>query len=127
MFNKIKTFAKNPSEKAKFGMAVGTVITAMTAFAPMALAAGANNNVDMSGLIGQLLGIICDIFLAIGILLAAWSIGMLVLAFKNEDADSKSRAMMMLVVSVALVGAETLISLVLNAAGVSFTIGQGIF
>lgn len=126
MFNKITTLAKNPSEKAKFGMAVGTVITAMAAFAPMALAAG-NNTVDMNGLIGQLLGIICDIFLAIGILLAAWSIGMLVLAFKNEDADSKSRAMMMLVVSVALIGAETLIKLVLDAAKVDFTIGSGIF
>lgn len=59
-------------------------------------------------LIKKVLEIIFDIFRYIGILLLAWSIGMLVLAFKNEDADSKSRAIMMMVVSVVLIGVKTI-------------------
>ena len=55
-------------------------------------------------LMSSILGIILTIFKYIGILLLAWSVGMLVLAFKNEDADSKSRAMMMMVVSIILIG-----------------------
>ena len=45
----------------------------------------------------------CTIYiLAPGWLLLAWGIGQLVLAFKNEDADSKSRAMMLIVVAIIL-------------------------
>lgn len=70
-----------------------------------------NTNVDEDGLMGGVLDIIFKIFRYIGILLLVWSIGMLVLAFKNEDADSKSRAMMMMVVSVVLVGIEAVVRL----------------
>lgn len=66
------------------------------------------NTVDEVNLISKVLDIIFTIFRYIGILLLAWSIGMLVLAFKNEDADSKSRAIMMMVVSVVLIGVKTL-------------------
>lgn len=59
-------------------------------------------------LITKVLGLIFKIFKYIGVLLLAWSIGMLVLAFKNEDADSKSRAIMMMVVSVVLITIEPL-------------------
>lgn len=59
-------------------------------------------------LINSVLQLVFKIFRYIGILLLAWSIGMLVLAFKNEDADSKSRAIMMMVVSVVLIGIEAL-------------------
>lgn len=63
-------------------------------------------------LMGKILDVITTIFTYIGILLLAWSIGMLVLAFKNEDADSKSRAMMLLVVSVVLIGIDGILNLV---------------
>lgn len=65
-------------------------------------------------LFSNVLGVIYKIFKYIGILLLAWSIGMLVLAFKNEDADSKSRAMMMAVVSIVLIGVPTIIDNVLG-------------
>jgi hypothetical protein len=65
-----------------------------------------------SALMNKLLDVITTIFLYIGVLLLAWSIGMLVLAFKNEDADSKSRAMMLLVVSVVLIGLDGILNLV---------------
>lgn len=53
-------------------------------------------------LVKNLLGYVFAIFKYIGWLLLAWGIGQLILAFKNEDADSKSRAMMLLIVAVIL-------------------------
>lgn len=54
------------------------------------------------GLVQNLLGYVFAIFKYIGWLLLAWGVGQLVLAFKNEDADSKSRAMMLIVVAIIL-------------------------
>lgn len=62
-----------------------------------------------SDMVAKLVDVICQIFLYIGILLTVWGIGMLVLAFKNEDADSKSRAMMLLVVSVMLLSIKPVV------------------
>lgn len=75
----------------------------------------AANEVDEKGLMNKVLDIIFKIFRYIGILLFVWSVGMLVLAFKNEDADSKSRAMMMMVVSVVLVAIKS----VVDATGIT--------
>lgn len=55
-------------------------------------------------IVGSIIDVIVDIFKYIGIILLVWSVGMLILAFKNEDADSKSRAIMLLVVSIVLIG-----------------------
>ena len=49
------------------------------------------------------------IFVAVGIILAIYSVGQLILAFKNEDADSKSRASTLLVVSIILIAFPALI------------------
>ena len=64
--------------------------------------------VDEHNLVSQILGIVTKIAMYIGIILLAWSIVMLVLAFKNEDADSKSRAIMLIVVSVVLIAIRPL-------------------
>jgi hypothetical protein len=57
----------------------------------------------------------------IGIILLVWSVVMLVLALKNEDADSKSRAIMLIAVSIALIGIGTLLEPILEAAGFNKT------
>lgn len=67
-------------------------------------------NDTMTNIITNMLGIIYMMAKYIGILLATWGVVQLILAFKNEDADSKSRAMMLLVCSVALISAETIIN-----------------
>lgn len=59
-------------------------------------------------LVQNLLGYVFAIFKYIGWLLLAWGVGQLVLAFKNEDADSKSRAMMLLVVAIILTSLGTI-------------------
>lgn len=104
-FNTTKERISKISNRGKKEMLALSAIVA--ANAPLSVFAGANTQVK--NVVGGILKVILDIFMYIGILLAAWSVGMLVLAFKNEDADSKSRAMMMLVVSVMLIGLKALI------------------
>lgn len=64
---------------------------------------------DLAGLLDQMIDIVEKIFVAVGIILLVYSIGQLTLAFKNEDADSKSRASAMLVVAAVLIVFPTLI------------------
>ena len=108
----MKNFMKKIADKMKaFGSRCKKECVALTAIAatamPMTVCAA-----NGSALMGKILDVITTIFTYIGILLLAWSIGMLVLAFKNEDADSKSRAMMLLVVSVVLIGLDGILNLV---------------
>ena len=51
----------------------------------------------------QMIGYVGMIFVAVGVILAVYSVGQLIMAFKNEDADSKSRASTMLVVAIVLI------------------------
>ena len=55
-----------------------------------------------STMVNNLLGYVFGIFFWLGILLLAWGVGQLVLAFKNEDADSKSRAMLVIMAAIVL-------------------------
>lgn len=54
-------------------------------------------------LVQKFIDIIFYIFRTVGILLLAWAIAQLVIAFKNEDADSKQRATVLLVISILLI------------------------
>lgn len=106
------------------GSAVCTAVATAAPFMPMALAAAPANSVA-SDVIQEFLGYVVDMFLCIGILLGVWAIAQLALSFKNEDADSKSRAMMMLIVAAILLGVQGLAEIILNAAGLNITIGDG--
>ncbi len=59
--------------------------------------------VNLSEILGKMINIVKTIFVAVGIILLVYSIGQLALAFKNEDADSKTRASTMLVVALVLI------------------------
>jgi uncharacterized membrane protein HdeD (DUF308 family) len=87
-----------------------TKIMAGSAIAASAGAMVGASATTASGLVNNLLGYVFGIFKYIGLLLLAWGVGQLVLAFKNEDADSKSRAMMLVVVAIIL----TVLSTVFN-------------
>lgn len=99
------TFYKKVKENAIGVIASATILAPMSSV--MIVYATETEPIKID-LIEKVLDIIFTMFRYIGILLLAWSIGMLVLAFKNEDAESKSRAIMMMVVSVVLVSIETL-------------------
>lgn len=59
--------------------------------------------------IQEMINIICKVFRYVGVVLAVYSVGQLVMAFKNEDADSKSRATTMLVVACVLIGIKSFV------------------
>lgn len=58
---------------------------------------------SLSDLLNQMIDIVKAIFVAVGVILLVYSIGQLALTFKNEDADSKTRASTMLVVALVLI------------------------
>lgn len=64
---------------------------------------------EIQGILTQMIDIVGLIFQAVGVVLTVYSVGQLVLAFKNEDADSKSRASTMLVVGVVLIALPSIV------------------
>ena len=93
------------------------ILTLCSSVFSVAFAAG-----EATAIIGSVLGIVMDIFMYIGIVLLVWSIGMLILSFKNEDADSKTRAIMLLIVSIVLIALKPLVDGVLTVVGAGVTI-----
>ena len=79
-------------------------------------------DVDLKQVMGKILGVLTTVFLYVGILLMAWGIGQLVLAFKNEDADSKSRSIMLIVASVFLIAIKPFLEAVIGTTGTDITI-----
>lgn len=106
----------------KIGAAVAVAAITASLFAVGAFATDATKSAQ--DIVKQFLAYTVDIFVCIGALLGVWSVGQLALAFKNEDADSKSRAMMMLVVAAILIGVKVLADPIAKAAGFG-AIGKG--
>lgn len=97
--NKIKLNART------LKIVAGSTASAVLDGTSFAFASGSGSTAGTAtakGLVTNLLGYVFGIFKYIGWLLLACGIGQLVLAFKNEDADSKSRAMMLIVVAIIL-------------------------
>lgn len=95
---KFKKFLKGIRKEEKIIAATGATVGAAT------VAMQANATQKAGDIVGNLLGYVFGIFFYIGIMLLAWGIGQLVLAFKNEDGDSKSRAIMLILASIVLMG-----------------------
>ena len=78
----------------------------------MAGAAFATSNADDAAttVLDNMITLIEKVFKYVGIILAVYSIGQLVMAFKNEDADSKSKETTMLVVACVLIGIQKFVS-----------------
>lgn len=88
--------------------------TASVAMVPTAFAATSDTG---NAVVNAVLDVIETMAFYIGIILLVWSVVMLVLALKNEDADSKSRAIMLIAVSIALIGIGAFLNPILKAAG----------
>lgn len=61
-------------------------------------------------IVDQIVDIVCLIFQVIGVILGIYAVGQLVLAFKNEDANSKAEASRQLVVAVILIAVPGIIT-----------------
>lgn len=88
------------------------------------LADGEDYKSNVSNVLGQIIDIIGYIFRAVGIILCVYSIGQLILAIKNEDADSKTRATTQIIVSVVLIALPSIIN-TLNLKGMLSGTGVG--
>ena len=105
---------KAKEKMRKVGCAVGTAVATAAPFVAYSMAAP-----DPKAIVATFLGYVLDMFICVGALLVVWAVAQLALAFKNEDADSKSRAMMMLIVAAILIGISPLADAVLNGTGIT--------
>ena len=111
------------SIKNKF-LALGSLGVVGAGLMPVAYAEESSNPFEVSvtdntaadNVVRAIVGVVASIFRYIGIILLAWGIGMLVLAFKNEDADSKTKAIMLIIVSIVLIALKTFLNTVLGIA-----------
>ena len=104
MFKKFRTFVTNKAEKLENAMAPMLVAGAALGIVPTVYA----EEDPAKKAILAVIDVVYKIFTYIGIILALWGVGSLVMAFKNEDADSKSRAIMCLIVGISLVSLKYL-------------------
>ncbi len=91
----------------------------------MHMMAFASTNIDgeVKKVMTPLIQLIGSIFRWIGILLLVWGAGQLILAFKNDDADSKSRAITIIVVSVLLILFKSIANMVLGGTDAGIELG----
>ena len=105
MFKKLKQFMADKAKKAEQALAPALAAGAAVGVIPTVYA-DTGNAADEA--ITAIIDIVFQIFKYIGIVLALWGAGSLILAFKNEDADSKTRAIMSLIVGISLVALDAL-------------------
>lgn len=85
----------------------------------------ANAGSGVKNVIETFLGYVLDIFISIGALLLFWAVGQLALAFKDDNPESKSRAMMMLVAAAILISVGALAGPILNQVASGLKPGGG--
>lgn len=98
----------NMKKKATFIMTVMMMVMTLGCVGVM-YCDTSNPDDAASTVIQKMIDIICKVFRYVGVVLAVYSVGQLVMAFKNEDADSKSRATTMLVVACVLIGIKSFV------------------
>lgn len=72
----------------------------------------------VKGMVANIIATVGDIFLLIGAVLLVWAVGQLVMAFRNEDADSKSRAMMLIVSSCLMMSTKLIAGALIDQSGI---------
>lgn len=88
-----------------------TVIIAMIAMSDFAFASSTVDSVSkkLETPIGNMVDIILLIFRIIGIILGTYSVGLLVMSFKDQDPNGKQQATQLLVISLVLIFLQTLV------------------
>lgn len=71
--------------------------------------AASDYTATITDIVQQIVNIVGTIFQVIGVILAIYAVGQLVLAFKNEDANSKSSASQLLVVAIILIAIPAIV------------------
>lgn len=106
MVTTLKTSIKSTGSKLRklfYTASLAVVSVNMTVYAKTDTGIPSEVTETADDLVKKFVDIIFYIFRTVGILLLAWAIAQLVIAFKNEDADSKQRATIFLVISILLI------------------------
>lgn len=119
MMKKATLCVRKLSKKLKEVLAPICAVGAAMGLMPTVYAAPSTTTNNLDKIMGEIVKIVLTIFAYIGVILALWGAGSLVMAFKNEDADSKSRAIMSLVVGVCLICLRFLIKPILDLTGIT--------
>lgn len=80
------------------------------------------DSIDMFTVAGYMIGIVCKIAFFVGLILLAFAAFQLFMAFKDEDANSKSRNAQLIAVSVAAMCLKQLLSGLFSLLGVTIVI-----
>lgn len=106
MVTTLKTSVKSAGSKLRklfYTASLAVISGNMTVYANTNTGLSSEVTETADNLVQKFVDIIFYIFRTVGILLLAWAIAQLVIAFKNEDADSKQRATILLVISILLI------------------------
>lgn len=106
-------------DKVKLAKAtfIAAAMSAMMTVAPVAMINP--DGVNIEEIMGSVLGIIFTIAMWVGVVMSVFGLFSLVLAFKNDDADAKSRATQTFIVGASLIGLKTLAGVLLTKIGVT--------
>ena len=104
----------NKNVKKAIGIVLCVGIVGAVAVPAFAAATG-----NAKTVIENFLGYIQDIFVCLGAMLGVWGVGQLALSFKDDNPESKSRAMMMVIVAAILIGVGTFATTILSGTGLT--------
>ena len=99
----IAPFMNMNKKERYFTLTMFFVIAVMVMFAVINPAYAANYVTTIRSIMDKMVTIVGVIFQAVGAILSIYAVGQLILAFKNEDANSKSSASTLLVVGIVLI------------------------
>ena len=118
--SKVKAAVANGFDKTKVASVAATtaVMVGMSQVMPVFCALNPDG-IDIETIIGSILGIILTIAMYVGVVLLTYADFQLVMSFKNDDAEGKSRATQLLVVSAVLIGLKKLMSVLLSKIGIT--------
>ena len=115
-----KTKAKIANNASKLYWGVATSSTGMALLSPISTFATATKKdagikeVSMTstdGTMGNLAGIVMNMFKYMGFFLAIWGLGQFIMAWRNDDSDSKVRSIGILLVGLLLYNLKTIFTL----------------
>ena len=107
----VAPFMNMNKKERYFTFAMFFVIAVMVMLAVVNPAFAASNYVTrIRTIMNNMVTIVGVIFQAVGAILSIYAVGQLILAFKNEDANSKSSASTLLVVGIVLIAVPGIIT-----------------
>lgn len=108
MYAKKKTASQLTKKERKIAFCIASVIL-LAALCIIITPAYASYTSQIQNVMTNMIGIVGTIFQAVGVILTVYAVGQLVLAFKNEDANSKSSASTLLVVGIVLIALPSIV------------------